>query len=775
MVFMCFNRIKIRRCRNLILLALMFFGNLSFGQSSQQINRLDSLLKLNQNYPKQDSVRISLYLDIMRQYSRMNNPEKVEDFALKGIQLSNKLNSKNFAGLIYNRLGLYYHGLSNYQKAEENYLKSLKEYLSVNNQTRAAGIYMSLGAMYVAIPDYAKALEMNQKAVAIYQKTNSEANLSSCYINISSIFQDLGQHKKALEYAKIALTFFIKNNDERGQAVAYEAIGLAYFAASQGELLSMDILPEQKLTVALENFKKALKLAEKDEENDDIISSNRVNLGWVYEKLGQKDLAFKSYQGSIEVSKKSNSKKDYAHSLKALGDFYMHQRDYVNAVKLLTQALNIAQQNKLLDLERDTNLALSEAYDKFKKYDESLAFYKQYVIVKEEIFNAEKEKEITRRQMQLDFGIKEKDYQLKQQFTDAVLQQQVLLAKQQHQKLILRQQQLDLSDKEKMLQRLKFLQEQKDLENEKRAQSNSFERSELLSKNEALIKNRQISEQNQQIKYDGKVKIFLSVAFALVLFTAGLIYFNQRKTTRLNKIINKQKRELEQLSKVKDRIFSVVSHDMRTPVNSLLSFIQLLEEGNIEQDKLNRYAALLKNSLAYTSSMMENLLNWAASQMQGFNPYLETLNTRNLSDEIVDSFKSTAELKRIEIQNSICEDAECKADANMLGLVVRNLISNAIKFTPEHGKIMLESKIVGEELQIAICDTGIGMSEEQVSHFNKSEYQGAGVSTPGTNREKGTGLGLLLCRTFMGLMESKIAVDSVKNSGSKFTLCLKNA
>ncbi|KQS35773.1 tetratricopeptide repeat protein [Pedobacter sp. Leaf194] len=753
----------------------MFFGNLSFGQSSQQINRLDSLLKLNQNYPKQDSVRISLYLDIIRQYSRMNNPEKVEDFALKGIQLSNKLNSKNFAGLIYNRLGLYYHGLSNYQKAEENYLKSLKEYLSVNNQTRAAGIYMSLGAMYVAIPDYAKALEMNQKAVAIYQKTNSEANLSSCYINISSIFQDLGQHKKALEYAKIALTFFIKNNDERGQAVAYEAIGLAYFAASQGELLSMDILPEQKLTVALENFKKALKLAEKDEENDDIISSNRVNLGWVYEKLGQKDLAFKSYQGSIEVSKKSNSKKDYAHSLKALGDFYMHQRDYVNAVKLLTQALNIAQQNKLLDLERDTNLALSEAYDKFKKYDESLAFYKQYVIVKEEIFNAEKEKEITRRQMQLDFGIKEKDYQLKQQFTDAVLQQQVLLAKQQHQKLILRQQQLDLSDKEKMLQRLKFLQEQKDLENEKRAQSNSFERSELLSKNEALIKNRQISEQNQQIMYDGKVKIFLSVAFALVLFTAGLIYFNQRKTTRLNKIINKQKRELEQLSKVKDRIFSVVSHDMRTPVNSLLSFIQLLEEGNIEQDKLNRYAALLKNSLAYTSSMMENLLNWAASQMQGFNPYLETLNARNLSEEIVDSFKSTAELKRIEIQNNICEDAECKADANMLGLVVRNLISNAIKFTPEHGKIMLESKIVGEELQIEICDTGIGMSEEQVSHFNKSEYQGAGVSTPGTNREKGTGLGLLLCRTFMGLMESKIAVDSVKNSGSKFTLCLKKA
>ncbi|RZL44447.1 MAG: tetratricopeptide repeat protein [Pedobacter sp.] len=766
-------KIDVKIVRNVLIYSFLLIGFVASSQVKSQKEKLDSLLNLNQKYTKQDSAKAVLLIDILRQYARLNNPEKVEEYGLKSLQLSHKLSLGNLVGLTYNRLGLFYHGLTNYQKAEENYLKSLKEYLSSNNQTRAAGIYMSLGAMYVAIPDYAKALEMNQKAINIYQKSNSEDDLSNCYINISEIYQDLGQHKKALEYNRMALKFFIKNGDERGQALAYEGVGLAYFKATVAELISMDILPDQKLNASLENFNRALKIAERIEDNEDIVSSCKTNIGFVYEKMGQKDLAFKAFQGSVEVSKKNNDKRAYAESLFALGNFYNNQRDYINAVKLLTQTLNIAQQSKLLDIERDANLILSEAYDKLKKYDESLAFYKQYVLVKDEIFNAEKEKEITRRQMQLDFGVKEKDYQLKQQITDVVLQQQVLFAKQQHQKLILRQQELDLSDKEKMLQRLKFLQQQKDLEAEKKVQSSNFEQSKLLSQYEAIKREKQITKQEQQIRYDGKVKVFLLVAFALVLFTAGLIYFNQRKTTRLNKIINKQKRELEQLSRVKDRIFSVVSHDMRTPVNSLISFIQLLEEGNIEQGKLNRYAGSLKNSLSYTSSMMENLLNWAASQMQGFNPYLEALNVYVLTEDVVNSLKSTADLKNITIRNNIPESTYCKADSNMFSLVLRNLISNSVKFTPEKGNIILTSENHNNELLIMVTDTGVGIAEEQVNHFNKSEYQGAGMSTPGTNKEKGTGLGLLLCRTFMGLMDSKITVSSTKNEGSTFTLWLK--
>ncbi|WP_316829960.1 tetratricopeptide repeat-containing sensor histidine kinase [Pedobacter aquatilis] len=706
----------------------------------------------------------------------MKNFEKVDEYANKTIQLAYKLDLKKQAGNVYGIMARFFHGQTNYQKAEENYYKAIKEYYAVSNQAKIADTYLNMSDLYSLIPDYAKSLEASQHALEIYRKLNDEENVASCYVNISGIYQDLGQHKKALEYLRLAQNIMTRNGAKNwGVALVYKEIGIAYINATPSELINMDILPSQKLNVALDNLNTALKIAEEFGNDNNLTSSIKMNLGRVYEQMGEKDLALKAYLKAIELNKNSDNKAIPAQNLQALGNFYINQKDYANAVKLLTQSLNIAQRNKLLDIERDANLKLSDAYDKLKKYDESLAFYKQYVIVKDEIFNAEKEKEITRRQMQLDFGIKEKDYQLKQQFTDAILQQQVLLAKQQHQQLILRQQQLDLSDKEKMLQRLKFLQNQKDLENEKIAQHNNFEKSELESKNEALVRNKKISEQNQQIKFDEKVKIFLSVAIALVLCTAGLIYFNQRKTTRLNKIINKQKRELEQLSKVKDRIFSVVSHDMRTPVNSLISFIQLLEGGNIEQDKLKKYASSLKNNLMYTSSMMENLLNWAAGQMQGFNPYLETINVHGLSDDVVNSLRSTADLKHIKIENNVCEQATCEADTNMLELVLRNLLSNAIKFTPENGKVILASAIKNNELLITVTDTGVGMSAELVNHFNKSEYQGAGVSTPGTNREKGTGLGLLLCRTFIGLMDSRISVMSETNKGTEFTLFLKKS
>ena len=99
-------------------------------------------------------------------------------------------------------------------------------------------------------------------------------------------------------------------------------------------------------------------------------------------------------------------------------------------------------------------------------------------------------------------------------------------------------------------------------------------------------------------------------AVALLMVIAFLIYYNQRKTVRLNKIISNQKKELEQLSNVKDRIFSVVSHDMRTPINALISFIQLLENNHVSPEKLHLYASELKNQLTHTTNLMENLLNW---------------------------------------------------------------------------------------------------------------------------------------------------------------------
>ncbi|WP_316826110.1 tetratricopeptide repeat-containing sensor histidine kinase [Pedobacter miscanthi] len=744
----------------------LLFYTAGFAQVNAPQKKLDSLLSLNQKNQKTDSTKIKILTEVYRQYMRMRNIDKAEDYLDKTIQLSHEKNLKKFSAMAYYRRALMYHGRSDYQKAEVNYLTAVAEFSSIGNLDMEAGTYLNLGALYGSIPDYVKSLDVNQKAISIYEKMGNEVDMASCYTNVSTIYQRLGNQSQALVYMNMALKVFAKDGENtRGVAVVYGLIGNNYFEASDRELMEMKVLPSQKIKLALEYYNKSLKVAEIIDDKG-IVATAKRDLADLYSSIGQKDAALKSYQKSIELSKTGDDKEAYASTLYALGNFYQKENDFENATSLLNNSLKIAEENRFLDIERNANLGLSTVYEKEKNYNKALAYYRQYIAARDKIFNEDKEKEITRRQMQLDFNVKERDYLLKQKLTEGEL-------KRQQQELILKRQELALSDKEKALNLLTFQKAKADLDIQRLAQEGKFTKAKYEAQIAASIKDKQISKQDQQIKFDGRIKIFLSIATILILIIAVVIFLNQRKTTRLNKIINNQKRELEQLSKVKDRIFSVVSHDMRTPVNSLISFMQLLEGGNIEQEKLKRYAASLKNNLTYTSTMMENLLNWAASQMQGFNPYLESLDIQQVTGEVIQSLQDGADQKQISIKNLIPDKTFCKADENMLSLVIRNLVSNAIKFTPEGGLVEISSTDLSDYQEIKISDTGVGLDPVRLNHFNKPGYLGAGVSTLGTNKEKGTGLGLLLCRTFVGLMDGHINVSANPTGGTCFAIILK--
>ncbi|KQM76270.1 hypothetical protein ASE74_19660 [Pedobacter sp. Leaf216] len=750
----------------IVISSFLLLCNAGFAQMSAPQKKLDSLLSLNQKNTKSDSTKIKILTEVYRQYMRMRNIDKSEEYLDKTIQLAHEKNLKKFSAIAFYRRALMYHGRSDYQKAEENYLNAVAEFASIGNQDMEAGTYLNLGALYGSIPDYVKSLDVNQKAIAIYEKMGNETDMASCYTNISTIYQNLGNQSQALVYMKMALKVFLKDGENtRGVAVVYELIGSNYFEASDKELMEMNVLPKQKVKLALEHYNKSLKVAEAINDIG-LVATVKRDLADIYSAIGDNDAALLSYQKSVELNKTRDDKESYASSLYALGNFYQKQNDLDNALILLKNSLKIAEDNRFLEIEKQSSLCLSAVYEKQKDYNKSLAYYKQYIVLRDKIFDQEKEKEITRRQMQIDFGVKERDYLMKQKLTEGEL-------KRQQQELILRRQQLALSDKENALDLLTFQKAKADLDIQRLAQEGRFANAKFQAQIAASVKDKQISKQEQQIKFDWRVKIFLTIAATLILIIAVVIFFNQRKTTRLNKIINNQKRELEQLSKVKDRIFSVVSHDMRTPVNSLISFMQLLEGGNIEQEKLNRYAASLKNNLTYTSTMMENLLNWAASQMQGFNPYLESLDIHYLVAEVINSLQDVAGQKHLNINNLVPEKSICKADENMLSLVLRNLISNAIKFTPNGGLIEITAAGLENYMELKISDNGIGLTQVQVNHFNKPGYLGAGVSTLGTNKEKGTGLGLLLCRTFIGLMDGKISADVNPSGGSYFKIILK--
>jgi len=743
----------------ILVLALLIFCN--FYAFAQQ-KKLDSLIAINNNYQKQDSQKVIYLTNIFRQYSRMNNMEKLLEYSNKAIALSKTLSQTYSLTYVYERLGLCYHGKSKYLQAIEYYNEGIAVAKKRNDKYITAGFYTNLSALYGSIPDYSKALETNELAVGLYNDIGDKNSISNCYMNIGSVYIDLRQHVNAVNYINKALLFF-KTADggiNYGVSSAYQGIARAYLQASDNELKTMAVNPSEKYVKALEILKKGLIVAKNSQYADDLEGNISKDIGEIYEKTENKAQAIIYYKAALSILEKNESKEHLGNILYSLGHFYYTNNDLQTSISYLKQSLFASTPAGLLSIQQNALLMLSIVYEKKGMPDSAFIFYKQYIAVKENIFNQEKEKEITRKQLTLDFIIKENDYKLVQQLTDGKLQQQVLLAKQQQQNLQLKQQQLQLANKEKDLQRLTYLKKQVELQNEKQLQSSLLLKNKLQAKYDNEVNGKQIAKQKLQISFDEKVKLFLGIAIVLALMVTGFIFYSQRKTARLNNIIIEQKTALEQLGNVKDKIFSVVSHDMRAPVNSLISFIDILEEGNIPQGKLTLYAKDLKQNLTYTSALMNNLLNWAASQMQGFKPVKESFDLSLLVTEISNTLQHHIQQKKVTVLNQIALHTTVHADRNMMAAILRNLVSNAIKFSYKDGCINIAVATTASGYNISISDEGIGMKTDQLLHFNRNIQQPT-ESKRGTANEKGTGLGLLLCKTFANQMGGKIS--AIKN------------
>ena len=744
-----------------------------FGGNAQT-KKIDSLIAVNYNYLREDSLKVFHLTQIFREYARQNNFEKVEEYSNKAIAVAKKLPQTFSLTYIFLRLGLCYHGYSKYIQAADAYNKGIDVARQRGDKATMAGFYLNLGALYSIIPDYAKALEAHEFAVNLYNALGDKQEMSSCYMNIGLIYEDLHQPNKAIEYMQKALADFktINNGINRGVSVAYEGMANTYMEASEADLVKMGVSPMDCNNIAMDYLKKALLVGEATKDNS-IIGSVNNSIGQVYEKMGNASMAFKYYQTALGAIEKETDKLSLGNMLFTLGNYYYHNSAYTESLFYLNKSLQIGKQTGLLIVQQKALEKMSKVHERAGHFDTAFNFYQQYIIIRDSVFNKEKEKEITRKQMQLDFGIRENEYKLMQQITDGKLHQQVLLATQQQQLLTLKQQQLQLISKEKDLQQLAYLKNQEALQNEKQLQASLLQKSTLQSKYDKEVRDKQIAKQQLQIKYDEKVKIFLSISMGFLVLIAFLVYYNQLQTKKLNRIISKQKKELEQLGNVKDKIFSVVSHDMRTPVNALIAFIQLLENNQISLEKLHLYAGELKNQLTHTTHLMENLLNWAASQMQGFKPNITTLYAIDVTDDLVKSIESQAASKGVTINNKISNDVQVLADKDMLALILRNLIGNAVKYSAINGVIELNATKNNGQTIFSVKDNGGGITEKKLLQINANSATSI-ESSAGTQNEKGTGLGLMLSKTFADIMKGNIQAKNTVNKGCEFLLTLPN-
>jgi signal transduction histidine kinase len=233
-------------------------------------------------------------------------------------------------------------------------------------------------------------------------------------------------------------------------------------------------------------------------------------------------------------------------------------------------------------------------------------------------------------------------------------------------------------------------------------------------------------------------------------------------------LLEEQTQQLTELNSLKNKLFSVIAHDLKAPLYALRNLFRNVQLYDLPGDEIKRLVPEVINELTYTTGLMENLLQWAKSQMQAESVRPQLLDIAGISREVLLLLRLQAEAKKIYIDSRIEQPVFVYADKDMVNLVLRNLLSNAIKFTPMEGCIYLEARELRSCIEISVQDTGMGISQEGLQRLMAQNY----YSTRGTGGEAGTGLGLMLCKEFLSRNGGEMNIRSEPGKGSTFSFTL---
>jgi len=235
--------------------------------------------------------------------------------------------------------------------------------------------------------------------------------------------------------------------------------------------------------------------------------------------------------------------------------------------------------------------------------------------------------------------------------------------------------------------------------------------------------------------------------------------------------LREARQKLQELNATKDKFFSIIAHDLKNPFNALISgsnfLVQHFEE--LEKNKIKAFIREINNASKYAFNLLENLLEWSRAQTgRVICEPTETDIHRIVSDTMA-LLKQNAEKKQVHLINEIAPNTSAYADIDMISVIIRNLLSNALKYTNEGGEVRIASKAAGDFMEISVSDTGVGISKEDMDRLFRIDIK---YSTAGTDQEQGTGLGLILCKEFVEKNGGKIQVASDIGKGSVFCFTL---
>jgi len=614
--------------------------------------------------------------------------------------------------------------------------------------------------------DLEKAKDLAQKALTLAQKNNWPWAIGKSSSVLGFLGTITGDYTGALKNDNLHLQTVIGTKDSIGIAKALNNVGNDY--SDLGEY-------DEAYYYLTSSFRVARAI-----RDSLMLAVSLQNIGHVFKELGQYDIAINHFNASMKISEKVNDPDGPAYVKDELGSVYLNKKEYTEAEKALNASLGITRKREIKVLEPQVMSKFGQLYMERNDYEKSLLYYDTAYQLYE--------------QMRNNFGVaktklgraKVKFHEMKLDEAFDLTSQALEMAKILNARILeiscytqLSELEAERGDFKKSLQYFKNFTALRDSLFGQEMTEKLFQyqiRFETESKDSeiaALSQARLL--QDDAIKRQQFIRNILVVVVALTCVLLFTVYRSGQRRVRINKLliehqdeIKQRSIELEQLNQVKDKFFSIISHDLRSPINALSGILSLMDKNQITQEEFTKLSKELRVQFNHTKTLINNLLDWALLQMDKLKIQPEKI---DLSTMVDDNFKllSSLHLKELKMTNRVPQGLHALADMNTINLVFRNLILNAMKFTEVGGEIIVSGKEEGGTITISVSDTGVGIAPEvQAILFEKT----SGYSTRGTANEKGTGLGLILCKEFVERNGGKIWLQSEPGKGSTFSFTL---
>jgi signal transduction histidine kinase len=592
--------------------------------------------------------------------------------------------------------------------------------------------------------DTKKALQTGHEALALAKKLNNEKGQSTPYMYLGIVYETQGNWPLAVEYYLKALRIYEKIKYTTGIASCYNNIGSVYNTQNQ----------YQK---ALTYFKKAVVLWKQIDEKSDL-GTGLFNIGDIYFKQKQYNLALDFFLQSLAIQEEIKSKAGMSYAQNKIGDIYFIQKNYTKALTCQEQALQLAEEADEKILQPTIYASLCEIYIAQNQPQQALKAAEAGLVVAHQM-NAKVPIANQYKWIARSHALS-KNYQRAYDF-------QLL-----HSTL---KDSLNNSENRTAIEKLQF-----DYELEKKEIINQSLRKDKQLQQKALL----LQQATIQRQYYGGALIVIVLVSSCIL--SLVFYRSYQAKKRDNTLLNQQKEEitqqnaaihqqnirLEELNTVKNRLFTIITHDFRSPLHSLLSVVNLIKEGGLTNKEIRHMSSLMSDNLGVTIHLLENLLYWAKSQMEGMQLKAEKIDLKPLIDDNIQLLQEQAHRKNICIRNQTTGQVLAYGDEAMIDIVIRNLVSNAFKFSGPRDTVSVSITSSDTLVYIHVADTGQGISIENQSKLFKSTHS---FTTVGTFNEKGTGLGLSLCKELVEKNGGTIWFESEVGKGSTFTFTVPKA